>query len=789
MTSAADANRARLAELLRRRRAGPRTYPLSFDQHRLWFLDQFEPGTALYNVPLVLRLTGPLDADALRRSFDTIVARHAVLRTTFPAEDGTPVQLVAPTGRLDVVLDDVGALPAGERLAEALRRASRAVRAPFDLARGPLVRALLVRLDAADHVLALTLHHIVSDAWSLNRLRDELGRCYTAYTDGGEPVLPELPVQYADFAAWQRERVGSAAERRQVEYWAEHLAGAPAVLALPTDRPRPAVASHRGATVPVEVPRRLAAAVRGLSQELDATLFMTLAAAVAVVLSRHSGQADVVIGAATGQRPRAELEDLIGLFVNTVALRTPVTGGLTFRQLVGRVREVALDALSNADVPFSKLVEVLEPERSLANAPFFQVLLLVYNVPPQELAMAGVSATAVPMDTATAKFDLAIVAEERGDRLAVAIEYATDLFDAATVAGFGGSLTTLLAAVAADPDRSVHDVPLLPAAERDLILGEWSAAEHPLPAKTAPQLLARRFAADPAALAVAAADGSLSYAELSAGSHRLAHLLRSYGVGPDVPVGLCVDRSAAMLTALLGVWQAGGGYLPLDPGWPPARLQAMLDDATVPVVITTRAVRERLGGVLAAGGRVLCLDDDAAELAARPATPPGGEAHPDHLAYLIYTSGSTGRPKGVAVPHRAVANLLLSFADALRLGPADRWAAVTTLSFDIAILELALPLLCGTPVVVVGADQAADGATLRRLLADREVTAMQATPATWEMLLAAGGVPPGVRLRLCGGEALPGHLAAALSADGAQLWNVYGPTETTVWSSAGLVRR
>ncbi|MFL6129418.1 MAG: condensation domain-containing protein [Mycobacteriales bacterium] len=785
MTGAAEANRAnraRVAELLRRRRAGPRTYPLSSDQLRLWFLDQFEPGTALYNVPLVLRLTGALDAAAVQRALDTIVERHAVLRTTFPAEDGTPVQRVAPTGRVPLQVDDLAGWTAGDRLAEAVRRAGRSVRAPFDLAAGPLLRALLVRVEEADHLLALTLHHIVADAWSLNRLRAELGTCYTAYVTGTEPELPELPVQYGDFAGWQRERAGTDPERRQVDYWAAQLAGAPAVLALPTDRPRPPVASHRGATLPVPVPRSLAAATRRLSQDLDATLFMTLAAAVAVVLSRHSGQSDVVVGAATGQRPRAELEDLIGLFVNTVALRAPVTAGLSFQELVRRVRDVALDALGNADVPFSKLVEVLEPERSLASAPVFQVLLLVYNVPPHELAMAGVTAKALPMDTGTAKFDLAIVAEERGDRLVVAIEYATDLFDAETVAGIGSSLTTLLAAVTENPDRVVQDVSLLPATERAELL---SVVDLPRPAQSTPRLLADRLVGD--RLAVVGEDGSLSAGRVAADANRLAHLLRSSGVGPDVPVGLCLDRSTTLVTALLGVWQAGGGYLPLDAGWPPARLQTMLDDAAVPVVVTTRAVRDRLGGVLSTAGRVLCLDDHAATLAARPDTPPPGSPHPEHLAYLIYTSGSTGRPKGVAVPHRAVTNLLLSFADSLRLTPQDRWAAVTTLSFDIAILELALPLLCGTPVVVVGSAVAADGARLRRLLAEQRVTAMQATPASWEMLLAAGGVPAGVHLRLCGGEALPGRLAAALGSGGAQLWNVYGPTETTVWSSAAMV--
>jgi non-ribosomal peptide synthetase component F len=778
---AAEANRARVAELLARRRAGPRTYPLSSDQLRLWFLDQFEPGTALYNVPLVLRLTGPVDVEALQRGLDTVVARHGVLRTTFPAEDGTPVQRVAPAGRVTLAVDDLGDWPAADRLAEAIRRAGRSVRAPFDLAAGPLLRALLVRAGPTDALLALTLHHIVADAWSLNRLRDELGTCYTAYVTGTEPELPALPVQYADFAVWQRDRAGSEAEQAQVDYWTRQLARAPAVLSLPTDRPRPAVASDRGATLPVTVPRPLAAAIRRLGQDVDATLFMTLAAAVAVVLSRHSGQDDVVVGAATGQRPRPELEDLIGLFVNTVALRTRVSGELSFRELVGRVRDTALDALGNADVPFSKLVEVLEPERSLASAPVFQVLLLVYNVPPHELAMAGVTARAVPMDTGTSKFDLAIVAEERGDRIAMAIEYATDLFDPETVAGIGSSLTTLLAAVAEDPDRSVLDVPLLPAAERDRLV---SGVDEPRPAEATPVLLQRALTGE--RVAVVGTDATLTAAGLAAEANRLAHLLRRHGVGPDVPVGLCLDRSAALVTALLGVWQAGGGYLPLDPGWPPARLAGMLADAAAPVVVTTRSVRDRLGTMLAAG-TVLCLDEEAETLAALPATPPAGPPDPEHLAYLIYTSGSTGRPKGVAVPHRAVANLLLSFRDSLHLGPEDRWAAVTTLSFDIAILELALPLLVGLPLVVVDADVAADGPQLRRLLDEQRVTVLQATPASWQMLLDAGGVPAGVRTRLCGGEALPGHLAADLATDGARLWNVYGPTETTVWSSAALL--
>ncbi|MEU4565099.1 amino acid adenylation domain-containing protein [Micromonospora sp. NPDC023956] len=801
--AAAGDKRARLARLLAERARAPRRHPASFGQRRLWFLDRLTGADPVYNIPVAFRVHGPLDVDALRTALAAIVARHGALRTTFAESGGEPVQVVHPTGVPDLTVVDLTGLPAPQRDAEATRLVWEQARQPFDLATGPLLRVVVVRTDVDRHHLSFCLHHIVSDAWSLGVLFRELDTGYAAALAGAAARLPELPTQYADFAVWQRERLAGDTLRGQLDHWLAHLRGAPALLSLPTDRPRPTTRSQRGAAHYLTLSATVTRRVEEFSQAAGATLFMTLLAGYQAVLSRHSGQDDIVVGTPVAGRDHPDLEGLIGFFVNTVALRVSTAGSPSLRELVGRVREVTLNGLGNAELPFEKLVEELQPDRSLAHAPVFQAQLVLQNAPYDGFRLSGCTTTSLEVDSGSAKFDLTLVGERTADgALRLAFEYDTALFDVATVERFGRHLCTLLAAAVADPDRPLDRIPLLAGAELRQVVVEWNATDRPLPeVSSVLDLLPTGPGAPGSAPAVTGPDGRLDRAELHRRAGRIAGRLLAAGVGPDTPVGICLDRGVAMVAAVLGVWRAGAGYLPLDPALPAERLRLMLADSGTRVVLTSRAVADRLAGVLADAPTVLLLDADAGTSAVDGAA--GGDGgtdrtgsdepgpvvvpHPDALAYLLYTSGSTGRPKGVAVPHRAVLNLLTSFRADLDLGPGDLLAAVTTLSFDISVVELLLPLMCDVPLVVVGADETADGPALRRRLVESGTTVLQATPATWRLLLAAGGVPPSVRLRLTGGEALPRDLADALLADGASLWNCYGPTETTVYSSAGPV--
>lgn len=777
-------SRARLAELLRRRQHEPREVPLTHGQQRLWVADQIEPGSALYNVPTAYRLRGPLRTDPLRRSLDRIVARQAVLRTTFPSRAGQPVQAVAAAGEALLRIEDLGGHPAGERLAEARRRVDQDARTPFDLARGPLFRALLLRLGEDDHVLLLTLHHIVVDAWSLTIFFRELGECYPAYAAGREPDQPELPVQYADFAAWERRRSAAGGFDRQLAYWRGQLAGAPAVLALPADRPRPAEHSHRGALYRFGLPHRLAAELRRLSRKQHATLHMTVLAGYQALLARYTGQTDLVIGSPVGARGHAGLTDLIGFFVNMVALRGRLPDDTTFRELVGQARTVTLEALSNAEVPFEHLVAILQPDRSVARTPF-QAQLSVHSAPIQPVALPGLSVTPVLLDPGTAKSDLTLIAEERGGEVKMAFEYATDLFEGSTVARFARHLTALLATAVAEPDRRLGTVPLLSRTERWQVLRGWNRTSHsPPPAATVPRLLGSGLGRDPAAVAVEAAGARLSYGQLARRAYQLAHRLRAGGVYPEAPVGLCLDRSTELVTAVLGVWFAGACWLPLDPDWPPARMRSVLAAAAPALVVTRRPVRDRLGDLLSTVGTVVCLDGTTGEVADRPAAAPPVTVTGDSLARLSYPFGPTGRGTAVAVSHRAIVNLLESFAELARLTPADRWAAVSPPGSESAMLELVLPLVHGASVTMVDATTVASGAALRSFLASGGITALQAPPVRWRSLLSAGGVPDGVRLRVCVGGPLAPDLTTALPAARVDLWNIHGSAETAGCFSA-----
>ncbi|WP_338282406.1 condensation domain-containing protein, partial [Corallococcus caeni] len=553
--------------------------PLSFAQQRLWFLNELEPGNPFYNVPVAVRMRGRLDIAALHASLNEVVRRHEALRTRFVMCDGTPFQQIVPHLTLTLAQEDLSALPGGERETQALARMQEEARTPFNLAEGPPIRFRLLRLEAAEHLMLLTLHHIVADGWSMGVLVRELGALYAAFTQNRPSPLPELRIQYADFAQWQRQVLSGEELDKQVAYWKARLDGAPTLLALPTDRPRPATQSHRGATHSFEVPPAVTAGLRALGLRSGGTLFMPLAAALNVLLSRYSGQHDVCIGTAIANRTRGELEPLIGFFVNTLVLRTRLEDDPSFLDLVEQLRRTALEAYAHQDLPFEQLVDVLAPERHLSHTPLFQVMLGLQNAPMGRLALPELVLEPDAARSQTAKFDLFFDFAEAGERLRAFIEYSTDLFDRSTIERMARHFLVLVEAAVARPQTRISRLPLLEGAERKQLLAACNAASRYEVEGTLHGLFEAQAARRPQAVALTHEGHSLAYGELNARANRLAHHLRSLGVGPDVLVGLCASRGIDMLVALLAILKAGGAYLPLDPDYPAQRLLGMLEDA------------------------------------------------------------------------------------------------------------------------------------------------------------------------------------------------------------------
>jgi amino acid adenylation domain-containing protein len=773
------------------------TAPLSYAQERLWFLDQLDPGQSTYNIPLALRLDGRLDLPAMAAALSEIVRRHQALRTTFEARGEEPVQVIGPALPVPLALVDLAGLPEGLRDAEALRLATAEARRPFDLARGPVLRASLLKLrtdrdgragDAAEHAALLNVHHIASDGWSTGVLVRELASLYEAATAGRPSPLPELPIQYADFAGWQRRWLAGDVLAAQLDYWRRTLAGVPA-LQLPTDRPRPAVASFRGATLPFALSEKLGGALLALGRTRGASVFMTLLAAFQALLSRGSGQEDVAVGSPIANRTRAEVEGLIGFFVNTLVLRGDLAGAPSFEALLDRTREAALGAYAHQDLPFEKVVGEVQPERDLSRSPLFQVMLLLQNAQDAqasrgELRLPGLTLKPQGMEGGAAKFDLTLGLGEGPRGLVGGLEYARDLFDEATAARLLGYFETLLAGLVAHPGQPVADLPLMPEAERRQVLLDWNATGPGLASgRCLHELFAAQAARTPAATALVDGERRRTYGELDAWSNRLARHFRALGVGPEVRVALCVERSAAMVAAMLGVLKAGGAYVGLDPRYPKDRLAFMLEDAAAAVLVT----EERLLGLLPeTAAQVVRLDDaeTAAAIDGESALPlPGRGALPGNLAYLIYTSGSTGRPKGVAIEHASAAAMVgwarQAFSDAALSGV----LASTSICFDLSVFEIFVPLAWGGTVIV-----AENALALSTLQAASEVTLVNTVPSALAGLLRTGGLPSGVPGGMTvnlAGEALKRELVEEIYRQPGirEVRNLYGPSEDTTYST------
>ncbi|HZF13329.1 MAG TPA: amino acid adenylation domain-containing protein, partial [Thermoanaerobaculia bacterium] len=763
-------------------RGGP--LPLSFAQQRLWFLALLEPGSPLYNLAGALHVEGPLDGSVLALCLAEIVRRHEALRTVFAARDGAPVQVIRPPSSFVLPVVDLSGLAERTRaaLAEALT-AGEAVR-PFDLAHGPLLRGLLLRLaagESADHLAALTLHHIASDGWSLDVFVREIAAFYAAFVAGRPSPLPELPVQYADFAVWQRSWLTGEVLEGEIAFWRRQLAGLPPLLDLPTDRPRSAAQSFRGASRPVRLPAGLTRQVQALARRSGATLFMVLLAGFQGLLARWSGQEDFAVGAPVAGRTHREIEPLIGFFVNTLVLRGDLSGTPSFYQLLGRVRETALSAYRHQDVPFDKLVEELAAERSLARTPLIQVLLALQNAPGLSLEIGDLRLRLLRVETRTAKFDLTVHLAEQDGALAGRVEYTTDLFDRTTVDRLIAGYERLVAGAVAEEDRPLVDLPLLSAAELHQIRSEWNPAPAPPGAA-----LVERFESwaerTPDAIAVLAPAEALTYSELDVRADRLARRLRSLGVTLDARIGLCAERSPAMILAVLGIQKAGAAYVPLDPEYPRERLAFMVEDARLLLLITEERLLGRLPETAVA---TLLLDAGGSGIDGRSAARLPGRlpktATAGSLAYVIYTSGSTGRPKGVMVHHRGWSHLAEAQRHLLGLGPGDRVLQFASLSFDASAWEISLAFGAGATLLLGPRERRLSREELTAVL--RESTAALVPPSVLATLSPADlSGPP---ILIVAGEACPVELARAW-ASGRRLWNAYGPTEATVCATVKL---
>jgi amino acid adenylation domain-containing protein len=789
-----EAEQILLAERLQKARlkkAAPQTIgrkpqsepaPLSFAQRRLWFLDQWEPGSPTYNIPTALRLSGPLDVAALCSALEEIVRRHQVLQMTCVTIDEEPVLTRHPDPSLAVKVVNISALAVDVRKAEVQRLTNGEARRPFDLARDLPIRASLLRQGATEHVLLLTFHHIATDGWSLNIFVKELVTLYGAFHQGNPSPLPELPIQYTDFAYWQRNWLQDQVLDKQLAYWKQQLAGAPEVLELPMDRPRPSVWTSNGAHYWFDLPPSLAQAVKTLSRQEGTTPFMTLLAVFQALLVRYTGQSDIVVGSPIAGRNRSEIEGLIGLFLNALVLRTDLGDNPSGRELLRRVREVTLEAYAHQDLPFEKLVEELHPDRNLSHAPLFQIMFNYLNTPQSALELPDLSIEYLGADSGTAKLDLNLEFEEIDEKIRGTLTYNTDLFDPDTIARLAERFQILLAAVVANPELPLSELSLLTPAERQKLLVEWNDT-HALypPVQCVHQLFEEQVARTPGAVAIIFEDQQHTYHELNRRANQVAHYLQSLGVGPDVRMGLLMERSLDILVALLGILKAGGAYVPLDPIYPQERIRFMLEDVQVSVLVTQSDLAANLPDLGAM--QVVCVDGDWDTIAQHDDENPPLAVTPANLIYVLFTSGSTGRPKGVAVEHRNYLNYYHGVMPRLQVTPGMSFAMVSTFSTDLGTIQFWAPLTTGGTVHIISYERATDPAAMVNYFSRHRIDALKLVPSHFDALQGVPGSETIVprKLVIFTGEASQWETVARVKAlnPACVVQDHYGVTETT----------
>jgi amino acid adenylation domain-containing protein len=759
--------------------------PLSFAQQGLWFINQLTPDSPTYNIPIVINFKGCINLTALQDSLNEIIRRHEVLRTSFTVVDGQPVQVINQAVLLTLAVEDLRVLPESDRTQEVQRLACELAQQPFDLSAQSLLRAKVLQLNDKNYYLVITLHHIIADGWSIGVLIKELAALYEAFSQGKLPPLLELPIQYKDFINWQQKWLECDRIQSLLTYWKQKLSGELAVLNLPTDRARSPVQTFKGAQAKLVVSQILTKELKNLSRQEGVTLFMTLLTAFKTLLYRYTGQTDILVGSPIANRNRAEIKTLIGFFVNILVLRTELSGKLNFKELLARVKSTALEAYVHQDLPFEKLVEELQPSRDLSYNPLFQVMFVLQNIPKPNFSLPDVSVSYEEGYNGTSKFDLTLFMEDSEQGLVATCEYNTDLFNVDTITRMLGHFQTLLESIVSDPQQCVSDLQLLTPSEVQQLLVEWNDTKTDYPQdKCIHQLFEEQVEKTPDAVAVVFENQQLTYRELNKRANQLAHYLQQLGVKPDVMVGICVERSIEMVVGLLAIMKAGGAYMPLDPAYPKERLAFTLADSQVSVLL---AHAHLVNDLPPHSAQLVCIDTDSTAFADYSAENLVSNAMPEDLAYVIYTSGSTGKPKGVQIPHSAVVNFLSTMRQIPGLAKEDILLSVTTLSFDIAALELYLPLIVGARLVLVNREITTDSNQLLKQLVSNGVTVMQATPATWRMLVAAGWQSKNTMKILCGGEALDSSLAYQLLERGKEVWNLYGPTETTIWSAVQKV--
>ena len=753
-------------------------FPLSYAQQRLWFLDQLAPGNTFYNVFGNIRLTVPINVEVLERTFNEVVRRHEALRTTFSVIDSEPVQLIADELKLPLPVIDLRHLPANERESEALRLATEEAQRPFDLSQGPLVRTTLLKLSEREHILLLTMHHIISDGWSMGVFSEELMQLYTAFALGRPSPLKELAIQYADFAVWQREWLQGSVLDEQLQYWKQQLADLP-VLQLPTDRVRPPVQSYRGAHHWLKLSPEVCEGLRSLSQREGATLFMTLLAAFKVLLWRYTGQGEIVVGSYIAGRNRAEIESLIGFFVNTLVLRTEIKGEESFRQLLGRVREVAMGAYAHQDLPFEMLVEELQPDRDLSRNPLFQVTFQLLNTPSMKQHSTAEDESALGVHVGTTAFDISVDLRETPSGIEGLIGYNTDLFDGSTIERMAGHYQHLLTAILAHTEASLWSLPLVSNEEAGQLLMQWDRTEYPSDV-CLHELFTEQVARTPTAVALVHGEEQVTYEQLDKRTNQLARYLRTLGVCEESLVGICMPRSVEMVVGLLGVLKAGGAYVPLDPSYPREWRQLMIDDAGLKVILTHEAVRDALADC---GARVVCVDSEQEQITRELEPEVECEITADNLAYVIYTSGSTGIPKGVLGLHRGALNRFHWMWKTYPFAANEVCCQKTAVSFVDSVWECLGPLLQGVPTFIVTDDVLKDTVRLVEALSSRQVTRIVLVPSLLRALLDTNidlhDQLPRLRYWIVSGEAFPLELFNRFRERVPQglLLNLYGSSE------------